>query len=411
MFLKFIFSIAILGLTINASNYNDDYAVTTTTEAPYTAKAVHGTSQQSGEAKAESPQELSLFFQFIQAYSVDGIEGQQPYKPGKPIADAVETLKKNKEKGKEKTIRNWFLQRAPKGGSDILKVFETFMGDELPEHQKKFLSVLTFASENNGDLKAISLQSSIIPKIADEDAQKRIICDYLQDFFECKDDFIQKILSPFAEKYQQLCLMEEALFSIFHARTHQQMLTDQLSKRFNHFRALKRGSTKTEFYSKTELVTENDFNAEIAKIYRMNRTDGYKNSYIDMLKSRKTNISFDGKTKLVTDDDFNAEIAKIYRELGTNDAKLDYMRMLEIRTAKISFDGKTKLVTDDDFNAEIAKIYRELGTHNAKSYYVFLLEKRTAKISFDGKTNLVTDDDFNAEIAKIYRELGTNDAK
>lgn len=156
MFFNFIFFIALFTCNIYGSNQNDDdwktepgeiaknNGANKDTKFPDHTTATNSQSnnaEKAGAANAaanDEQEELPLFFQFIQAYSVDGIEGQQPYKPGKTITNAVETLKKDKEKGKEKTIRNWFLQRAPKGGSDILKVFEIFMGDELPEHKKSF---------------------------------------------------------------------------------------------------------------------------------------------------------------------------------------------------------------------------------------------------------------------------------
>lgn len=96
--------------------------------------------------KRENSQDMPLFFEVIRAYRFDETPGQQAYKP--KTVDGIEKAVKKLEGSGQITQRNWFLQRAPKGGSDVLKVFRTFNAFKLTKPQKEFLDFMIFVNDN-----------------------------------------------------------------------------------------------------------------------------------------------------------------------------------------------------------------------------------------------------------------------
>lgn len=363
MFFSFVFFIALFTCNIYASNQNDndwktepgeiaknnwankdtkfaDHTTATNLQSNNTEKA-----DAASAAANDEQEELPLFFQFIQAYSVDGIEGQQPYKPGKTITDAVEALKKDKEKGKEKTIRNWFLQRAPKGGSDILKVFETFMGDELPEHQKKFLSVLTFASENNGALQAISDQPMISKSTFEQTTKKqfknitfdRIIIarnnPITKQFLDYNNEFLSDTLKSFESHSKHLLLAEIALYNALNLRTFASSLLKALQ---NNFKKL------------------TDINSKQAECFRRElSTDSKKVIHACMLLDQKTDLAFNRRC-LNTPAEKRKEMENLLSAAVLAEPSLEYNKniILALFDAEHSSKKGADLDTKDCSNAQ-----------------------------------------------------------
>jgi Txe/YoeB family toxin of Txe-Axe toxin-antitoxin module len=133
-----------------------------------------------------------------------------------------------------------------------------------------------------------------------------------------------------------------------------------------------------------------------------------------MLEIRTAKISFDGKTKLVTADDFNTEIAKLYRELGTNDAKLKYAIMLISKHTKRSFDDTLDLEKTAQIRNEIESLLDAAVLERPRLEY----KKKTMLALFDAEhsykkgTDLDTKDCSNTQnsLEKKIQEISAEAA-